>query len=126
LASSLPWAHAQSPASPGGAVNVTTAVMQVAQHTIPAVVHIEVTERQEVANPLLPLENDPLFRRFFHIPRLPKKVTRELMALGTEILMDAQGHILTNHHVAGGATKIEVVLSNGSRYAARWSAPGWE
>src|SRR5438132_8953741 len=119
LGSSLPWVHVQSPASTGGAVDLTTAVTQVAQHTIPAVVHIEVTERQEVANPLLPLESDPSLRRFFHTPRLPKKVTRELMGLGTGILMDAQGHILTNHHVAGGATKVEVVLANGSRYAAR-------
>ena len=119
LGSSLPWAHAQSPANTGGAVDLTTAVTQVAQHTLPAVVHIEVTERQEVANPFLPLESDPLLRRFFHIPRLPKKVTRELMGLGTGILMDAQGHILTNHHVAGGAAKVEVVLANGSRYAAR-------
>ena len=119
LGSSLPWVHVQSPASTGGAVDLTTAVTQVAKHTIPAVVHIEVTERQEVTNPFLPLENDPSLRRFFHIPRLPKKVTRELTGLGTGILMDAQGHILTNHHVAGGATKVEVVLANGSRHAAR-------
>ena len=119
LGSSLPWVHVQSPASTGGAVDLTTAVTQVAQHTIPAVVHLEVTERQEVANPFLPLESDPLLRRFFHTPRLPKKVTRELMGLGTGILLDAQGHILSNHHVAGGATKVEVVLGNGSRYAAR-------
>jgi hypothetical protein len=56
-------------------------------HHIPAVVHIEVTERQEVANPFLPLESNPLLRRFFHIPRLPEKVTREFMGLGTRILM---------------------------------------
>src|SRR5919108_6123894 len=101
LGSSLPWVHVQSPASTGGAVDLTTAVMQVAQHTIPAVVHIEVTERQEVANPFLPFESDPLLRRFFNIPRLPKKFKRELMGLGTGILMDTQGHILTNDHVAG-------------------------
>ena len=118
--SSLPWVHVQSAASTGRAIDLTTAVMQVAQHTIPAVVHIEVTERQEVANLLLPLASDPSLRHFCHIPRLPKKVTRELRGLGTGILMDAQGgHILTNHHVAGGATKVEVVLANGSRYAAR-------
>ena len=51
LGSSLPWVHVQSPASTGGAVDLTMAVMQVAQHTIPAVVHIEVTERQEAWMP---------------------------------------------------------------------------
>jgi serine protease Do len=34
------------------------------------------------------------------------------------MIIDSQGHILTNHHVAGGATKIEVLLSNGQRYPA--------
>ena len=50
---------------------------------------------------------------FFHIPRLPEKVTREFMGLGTRILMDAPGHIFTNQHVADGATKVEVVLGQG-------------
>jgi serine protease Do len=104
------WAHA---------ADLTVAIEQVAKQTIPAVAHIEVTERQEVANPFLPFESDPLFRRFFNMPPMPKKFKRELRGLGTGMLMDAQGHILTNHHVAGGATKLEVLLANGSRYTAR-------
>jgi serine protease Do len=100
-------------------VDLSTAIVQVAKETIPAVVHIEVTERQEVANPLLPFESDPFFRRFFNIPKMPRKFKRELKGLGTGMIMDAQGHILTNHHVAGGATKIEVLLSNGERYPAK-------
>jgi len=31
-------------------------------------VHIEVTQRQEVTNPLVPFENDPFFRYFFNVP----------------------------------------------------------
>ncbi len=110
LGQGMPWAHA---------ADLTVAIAQVAKQTIPAVVHIEVTAQQEVANPLLPLESDPSLRRFFTIPRMPKKFKREIRGLGTGMLMDAQGHILTNHHVASGATKVEVVLANGSRYAAR-------
>lgn len=97
----------------------TTAIERVAEHAIPAVVHIEVTERQEVVNPLLPFENDPFFRHFFGIPRMPRKFRRELKGLGTGMIMDAEGHILTNNHVAGGATKIEVLLSSGKRYPAK-------
>ncbi len=41
------------------------------------------------------------------------------MGLGSGILMDSQGHILTNHHVAGGATKIEVTLADGRKYPAK-------
>jgi len=100
-------------------VDLSTAIIQVAKQNIPTVVHIEVTERQEVVNPLLPFEGDPFFRRFFDIPKMPRKFKRELKGLGTGMIIDSQGHILTNHHVAGGATKIEVLLSNGQRYPAK-------
>src|SRR6266851_7679581 len=110
LGQGMAWDHA---------ADLTVAIAQVAKQTIPAVVHIEVTARQEVANPLLPLESDPLLRRFFNIPRMPKKFKHEIRGLGTGMLMDAQGHILTNHHVAGGAAKIEVLLANGHTYPAR-------
>ncbi len=99
-------------------VDLSTAITRVAKQTIPAVVHIEVTEKQEVVNPFLPYENDPFFRHFFGSPKMPKKFQRELKGLGSGMIIDAKGHILTNHHVAGGATKIEVLLSNGNRYPA--------
>ena len=104
---------------PALAEDLTTAIVQVAKQNIPAVVHIEVTESQEVENPLLPFENDPFFRRFFGNPNMPRKFKRELKGLGTGMIIDPQGHILTNHHVAGGATKIEVLLSDGRRYPAK-------
>ncbi len=100
-------------------MDLSMAIIQVAKQTIPAVVHIEVTERQEVMNPLLPFEKDPYLRRFFGIPQMPKKFKRELKGLGSGMIMDAQGHILTNHHVAGGATKIEVILSDGRHFPAK-------
>jgi serine protease Do len=100
-------------------MDLSMAIIQVAKQNIPAVAHIEVTERQEVTNPLLPFENDPFFRHFFGTPKMPRKFKRELKGLGSGMIMDTQGHILTNHHVAGGATKIEVLLSDGTRYPAK-------
>jgi serine protease Do len=101
------------------AVDLSTAIVEVAKKNIPAVVHIEVTERKEVANPLLPFEKDPFLRRFFGNRRMPKKHHEELRGLASGMLMDAKGHILTSYHVAGGATKLEVQLSSGNRYTAR-------
>ncbi len=116
----VPVAHAQAGGGAKGSVDLTTAIMQVAKQTIPAVVHIEVTERQTVPNPFAPFDQEPFFQHFFDLPRnMPKKFNREVKGLGTGMLMDAQGHILTNHHVAGGATKIEVLLANGHTYPAR-------
>jgi serine protease Do len=99
--------------------DLSTAFIQVAKQNIPAVVHIEVTERQEIANPYLPFEGDPFFQRFFNVPNMPRKFKREVKGLGTGMIIDAQGHILTNHHVAGGATKLDVLLSDGQQYPAK-------
>ncbi len=108
-----------APAAPGETPNLSTAIAQVAKQNIPAVVHIEVTQRQEVVNPLLPFENDPFFRYFFSLPRMPRKFKRELKGLGTGMIMDEQGHILTNHHVVGGATDLNVLLADGKTYPAK-------
>lgn len=100
---------------PKGAVDLSTAIVQVAKQNIPAVVHIEVTERQEVESPFS-FENDPFFRRFFGVPEGPHKFRREQKGLGTGMVIDSQGHILTNNHVVAGATKIQILLADGNEY----------
>jgi len=105
-------------AEKGKPVDLSTAIIQVAKRNMPAVVYIEVTESRETANPFLPYENDPFFRRFFGNPKMPKKFKQELKGLGSGMIIDAQGHILTNYHVAGGASKLEVTLADGSKYLA--------
>lgn len=100
-------------------VDLSTAITQVAKKNLPAVVYVEVTESREVSNPLLPFENDPFFRRFFGVPKMPKKFKQEMKGLGSGMIIDPQGHILTNYHVAGGATKIEVTLADGSKHPAK-------
>lgn len=99
-------------------VDLMSAISQVAKENIPAVVHIEVTQRQEMAVPQLPFENDPFFRYFFDMPGTTRKFKRELRGLGTGMIMDAKGHILTNNHVVDHAEKIDVLLSNGEQYKA--------
>ena len=106
-------------AAPAGkTADLVTAIEQVAERTIPSVVHIEVTERQDIPNPFFPFSNNPFFRQFFGNRKIPRKFHRELRGLGTGMIMDERGFILTNNHVAGGATKIEVQLADGSRYKA--------
>jgi serine protease Do len=117
---SLAYARGGDPAQRAASLNLTTAIVQVAQQNIPAVAHIEVTQREEVANPYLPFENDPFFQYFFGLPKnMPKKFKRELRGLGSGMLMDPGGHILTNYHVVAGATKIRVILASGEEYSAK-------
>ncbi len=99
--------------------DLSTAIVEVARQNIPAVVAIEVTESREVTNPFLPFEQDPFFRRFFNVPKMPPKFKQEMRGLGSGMIIDTQGHILTNYHVAGGATKMEVVLADGNRYPGK-------
>jgi serine protease Do len=114
-----PPLYGQAGAKKRPPVDLASAIVQVAKQNIPAVVHIDVIERHEVSSPSFPFESDPLFRYFFGEPKGPKKYQRELRGLGTGMIIDANGHVLTNHHVAGGATKIEVSLSDGRKFPAR-------
>jgi len=111
LATRVPTPQAQSQQT-----NLVTAVEAVAKQAIPAVVHIEVTERQEIANPFLPFENEPFFKYFFGNPKMPKKFKREVSGLGSGIIIDDSGHILTNYHVVGGATDIKVLFADGREF----------
>jgi serine protease Do len=90
-------------------------ITQIAKATIPAVVHIEVTQQQVVPySPFLEIPQSP----FSGQPQAPKKFKRELKGLGTGILIDDTGNILTNNHVIDEATDVKVILSNGKQYAA--------
>jgi serine protease Do len=91
-------------------------ITQIAKAAIPSVVHIEVTQQQVV--PYSPL-TEPQQSPFFEQPQGPKKFKRELKGLGTGIIIDDTGNILTNNHVVDEATDIKVILSDGKHYAAR-------
>ena len=63
--------------------------------------------------------DDPLggfFGRFFNNPAQP----RAERSLGSGVILDSRGYILTNEHVIDGATKIEVTLNGDpNRYSGR-------
>jgi len=58
--------------------------------------------------------NDPTFERFFRDffePQAPQQ--RRRVNLGSGVLIDDQGHVLTNAHVVARASRVQVVLADG-------------
>ena len=86
---------------------------RVGYKAIPATVYIEVINREETDEPLPSFTADSFFRRYFDVDKLYRKLSDELVGQGTGMIIDTQGHILTNSHVVRGATMIEVRLANG-------------
>jgi len=87
-----------------------TVTVQVVQEVGPAVVNI--TTEQAVDRRRSPFAADPFFDSFFRDffePRLPSTTEN----LGSGVLIDAEGHILTNSHVVERANRIQVTLSDG-------------
>ncbi|BAN70038.1 S1C family serine protease [endosymbiont of unidentified scaly snail isolate Monju] len=65
-----------------------------------------------------PLFEDPLFRRFFG-DKLRQPTYRRENSLGSGVIVDENGYILTNNHVIRGASEVQVVLRDGRHFPAR-------
>ncbi|OGX00722.1 MAG: hypothetical protein A2062_03620 [Omnitrophica WOR_2 bacterium GWA2_44_7] len=62
---------------------------------------------------------DDIFRRFFEdfFGEMPEREFKQ-QGLGSGVIIDKQGYILTNEHVVADADKITVTLSDGKEYKA--------
>lgn len=85
----------------------------------PAVVTIHASRR--VRQPQqFPFIDDPFLRRFFGNPRQQQPpAERQRLGLGSGVIIDPNGYILTNHHVIDGAEEIKVDFSDNRSLDAR-------
>ncbi len=80
----------------------------------PAVVNIFTS--RAVKAPRHPLMDDPVFREFFGDGfDEPQKTA----SLGSGVIVNGKGYLLTNNHVVEGMDEIEVLLADNTRLAAR-------
>ena len=98
--------------SPGPAVESYADAVAV---TAPSVVNVFATKVTRTRRD--PLLDNPLFRRYFGYQQEP--LYRQENSLGSGVIVDVNGYILTNNHVIDGASEIRVVLGDGRQLPAR-------
>jgi Do/DeqQ family serine protease len=85
----------------------------IVQRVAPAVVNVYAAKTVQTRNPLL---EDPIFRRFFGVPDgAGSQVQR---SLGSGVIVDASGLIVTNNHVIEGADEVKVALADKREFEA--------
>ncbi len=89
----------------------------IVRRAAPAVVNIYATRAQAEQRPS-PFSDDPFFRRFFEGRPFGVPRNRMRSSLGSGVIVDSAGVIVTNHHVISGATDIKVSLADGREYVA--------
>ncbi len=85
----------------------------VVQRVAPAVVNVYAAKTVQTRNPLF---EDPIFRRFFGVPGDAGNQTQR--SLGSGVIVDASGLIVTNVHVIEGADEIKVSLADKREFEA--------
>jgi Do/DeqQ family serine protease len=110
--------HAQAPLQdnrvvPGSAADVRLSYAPVVKRVAPAVVNVYAAKVVENRNPLF---DDPIFRRFFGGPDGPRDQVQR--SLGSGVIVDASGLVVTNNHVIEGADQVKVSLADKREFEA--------
>ena len=104
--------------SNSGAVGLQTSYADLVSRVSPAVVTIRSTERVRTAQQF-PFMDDPMFREFFG-DRMPQQQTpQRVQGVGSGVIVNSDGYILTNHHVVDGALEIKVELTDSRTFTAK-------
>ena len=105
--------HAQDRVVPNSQNQLRLSYAPIVQHVQPAVVNVYAAKVVQNNNPLL---DDPIFRRFFGVPgQQPEQMQR---SLGSGVMVDASGLVVTNNHVIEGADQVKVSLSDKREFEA--------
>jgi serine protease Do len=122
----MPFSTAENPSPPVRGVSLPLlsqtgeggqTLVEVASLVTPAVVNISTTRviKGQEGAPLTPFFEDPFFRRFFgdeffrqfEVPR-----ERREQSLGSGVIVESNGFIVTNNHVVSKADEIKVLLND--------------
>ena len=93
---------ALSPSSPSAPASRITPIVRAVERVRSATVNIHSEKRADQADSLFSTNKD-----------------RKINGMGTGIIIDTRGYIVTNHHVVNGVDSLRVTLVDGSSYMAR-------
>lgn len=112
-------AYAQDRRLPGSNTEMQLSFAPLVEQVAPAVVNI--TTRRVVARRMLsPFAGDPFFGRFFQDNFFGGQMRRQIEnSLGSGVIVDSSGLIVTNAHVVEAAEEITVALADGREFEAR-------
>src|SRR6201995_4408774 len=106
-------ALAQDRRVPSSAAELRLSYAPIVQRVQPAVVNVYAAKVVQNRNPFM---DDPLFRRFFGLPGGQQEQMQR--SLGSGVMVDPSGLVVTNVHVIEGADQVKVSLSDKREFEA--------
>ncbi|CCE02772.1 DegQ family serine endoprotease [Bradyrhizobium sp. STM 3809] len=104
---------AQDRRVPQSAAELRLSYAPIVQRVQPAVVNVYAAKVVQNRNPFL---DDPVFRRFFGLQGGPQEQMQR--SLGSGVMIDPSGLVVTNVHVIDGADEVKVSLADKREYEA--------
>jgi S1-C subfamily serine protease len=106
-------AFAQDRRVPTSPAELRLSYAPIVQRVQPAVVNVYAAKMVQNRNPFL---DDPIFRRFFGLPGGQQEQMQR--SLGSGVMVDPSGLVVTNVHVIEGADQVKVSLSDKREFEA--------
>src|SRR2546430_10214554 len=113
LAGTLDRAAAQDRRVPASPADIRLSYAPIVQRVQPAVVNVYAAKMVQNHNPFL---DDPIFRRFFGLQGGQQEQMQR--SLGSGVMVDPSGLVVTNVHVIEGADQVKVSLSDKREFEA--------